>query len=152
MLGLRLIPKTKSPSWPVKFFWLALMMLLIFAIVAVFIALFGADPLVAYWELFLAPIRNEHTITEIFVTATPLLFISLGLSVSYAAKFWNIGAEGQFYTGALFATTIVMALGNAASSIPSILLIPLLILASIVGGALWALIPALLTSREQDCS
>ncbi len=130
------------PSIKIKLSWLALTLLLMFSITAVFIIISGANPLVAYQELFFSPFRNQHAITEIFVTTTPLLFIALGLSISYKSRFWNIGGEGQFYAGALFVTAAVLVLKGIG--LPAPLFIMLLIIFGFLGGAVWATIAGIL--------
>jgi simple sugar transport system permease protein len=70
------------------------------------------------------------------ITATvPLLLASAGLLITFAAGLWNIGVEGQIVAGALLATWLAMNL-----TLPPALFIPLLLLAGLVGGALWGLL------------
>ncbi len=134
--------REKPPSRVIKISWLVFMLFLMFLICAAFIVLSGADPIVALRELFFAPFRNVHSITEILVTTVPLLFIALGLSICYRARFWNIGGEGQFYAGALTCTATMLALKGI--QIPSILFIILLVVAGFMGGAVWAMIAGIL--------
>ncbi|HTM77308.1 MAG TPA: ABC transporter permease, partial [Devosia sp.] len=66
-----------------------------------------------------------------------------GLSVAYRANVWNIGAEGQYVVGALAGTWVALATYGMTG--PWIL--PLMVLAGVVGGALYAAIPALLKTK-----
>jgi simple sugar transport system permease protein len=77
------------------------------------------------------------------VRATPLLITGLAVAIAFRAGIWNIGAEGQFYAGAIVATWIGTRWGlNSA-----IIAIPLVVVAALVAGALWAAVPAWLRSR-----
>jgi simple sugar transport system permease protein len=78
------------------------------------------------------------------VKATPLVMIGIGLSLCYLANVWNIGAEGQFLVGALAGGGIAVATHgtNAGGWV-----LPAMLVAGAVGGALYALIPALCRVR-----
>ncbi len=77
------------------------------------------------------------------VRATPLILTGLAVALAFRAGVFNIGAEGQFLTGAAGATAI--ALG--ASRAPQWILLPGILLAGCVAGALWAWIAAELRAR-----
>ena len=77
------------------------------------------------------------------VHATPLLIIGLAVALAFRAGVWNIGAEGQFYAGAIAAAWIGTQWG-VSSPLAAALLLPA---AAMVAGALWAGVPALLRSR-----
>lgn len=68
-----------------------------------------------------------------------LLCLSLAVTPAYKMKFWNCGAEGQALIGGLAAMVCMMKLGN---SVPNSLLIVIVIVSSIVAGAVWGVIPA----------
>jgi ABC-type uncharacterized transport system permease subunit len=71
----------------------------------------------------------------------PLFLTALGVVISFRCGFFNIGAQGQFYMGAIAATFVVDGLNGA----PAVLVIPAhCFIAGIAGGALWALWPGLL--------
>jgi len=69
-----------------------------------------------------------------------LLCLSLALTPAFRMKFWNCGAEGQALFGGLCAMFCMINLGGV---LPETILVPIVIIASILGGALWGLIPAL---------
>jgi ABC-type uncharacterized transport system permease subunit len=102
---------------------------------ALIIAASGADPLAAYAGLVQGALGGPRQLTETALKAAPLLTMSLGLVVAFRGRIWNIGGEGQYFMGAL-AGTVVGLLGQA--SLPAWLLIPLMLAAGLVGGALWA--------------
>jgi simple sugar transport system permease protein len=107
---------------------------------AIILEVAGFNPINAYglmWQGMFGSVRN---ISEVLVKATPLIFTGIAVAVAYSGGVWNIGAEGQFILGAIGATVV----GLYGGSLPSFLLIPLVLLAGFVAGGLWALIPGLL--------
>jgi simple sugar transport system permease protein len=95
--------------------------------------LMGADPLTGYRELLYGMAGTRQNIAESLLKTTPLLIIALGIAIAFTASIWNIGAEGQFYMGALFSTWTVLWLAD----LPGYLLLPLAIIAAAVAGGLW---------------
>jgi simple sugar transport system permease protein len=78
-----------------------------------------------------------NPILESLVASTPYIFAGLGVALGFRSGVFNIGAEGQIYMGAIFATFV----GYSVTGIPAILHIPLAFLAGALGGALWGFIP-----------
>jgi general nucleoside transport system permease protein len=74
----------------------------------------------------------------------PLFITAVGVVISFRCGYFNVGAQGQFYLGAICATFVVDGLNGA----PALIVIPLSFLAGSAGGALWALWPALLKIRS----
>jgi len=74
----------------------------------------------------------------------PLFLTALGVVISFRCGFFNIGAQGQFYMGAIAATFVVDGLSGA----PAFVVIPLTFLAGLAGGGLWALWPGLLRVKS----
>lgn len=87
----------------------------------------GAPVATAYSAMLDGAVGSKFALTETLARATPLVFTGLAAAVAFRARFWNIGAEGQLYLGALAATI----LGRGMISLPSPLMIPFLM---IVGG------------------
>jgi ABC-type uncharacterized transport system permease subunit len=108
---------------------------------AVLIWLAGDDPIVAYKVMLEGAFGGERQITETILKAVPLLIMGLGLTVAFRSKMWNIGGEGQYFMGALAGVVVGLTLQD---SLPAVILISLMVLASMVGGALWAGIAVLL--------
>ena len=111
---------------------------------AIPIWLSGAHPLTAYGVMLTGAFGGARQITETILRATPLLIMGLGLTVAFRGRVWNIGGEGQYFIGAL-AGTVVGLLGQ--TTLPGALLIPLMLIAGLLGGALWAGVAALLRIR-----
>jgi len=105
----------------------------------IFIWLIGFNPIEAYSVLMEGALKGKSALSETVVNAIPLIFSSLGFAVAYQCGIFNIGAGGQLYMGAVFATFV----GTMKGMSPSIQL-PLTLLAGILGGALWGLAVAVL--------
>lgn len=103
----------------------------------------GKDPLKGLEMFFWQPIHNAYALGELMVKATPLLIIALGLAVCFRSNVWNIGAEGQYIIGAIFAAGVAL-LADAQSSRWIVLVI---LLAGVAGGMVWAGVTALLRDR-----
>jgi ABC-type uncharacterized transport system permease subunit len=109
----------------------------------VIFSLMGYDGLGAVREIFLTPLTNSYKWQDLGVKAAPLIIIGVGLSIAYRANVWNIGAEGQYIMGGLAATGVALA----TYSLSGWWILPLMILAGVGGGALYASVPALLRTR-----
>ncbi|NMM76883.1 sugar ABC transporter permease [Acidovorax sp. SRB_14] len=110
--------------------------------IALFAAL-GKDPVRGLQVFFWEPIKSPYALGELMVKATPLLLIALGLAVCFRSNIWNIGAEGQFVMGAIAAGG--MALLADKTTGPWIM--PVVLLAGVLGGMVWAGLVALLRDR-----
>ncbi len=105
--------------------------------------LLGKDPSKGLQMFFIEPVKNLYALSELAMKVTPLLLIALGLSVCFRSNVWNIGAEGQFVLGAIFAGGVAMQAGPTTSHW---IVVPIL-LAGVLGGMFWAGIVALLRDR-----
>lgn len=103
----------------------------------------GVNGLQAVIDIFLTPLLASYKWQDVAVKAAPLIIIALGLSLGNRAQVWNIGAEGQYIIGALCAAGIGIAAGTAGGAPVMIAMI----IAGIVGGTLWAAVPAFLRTR-----
>src|SRR5271154_6596471 len=111
---------------------------------AVLFAILGKNPITALGVYFLDPLTDSYSLIEIAVKATPLVMIGVGLSLCYIANVWNIGAEGQFLAGAVAGSWLAvrtngMDVGHWV--------LPVMLLLGALGGALYALIPAICKVR-----
>jgi general nucleoside transport system permease protein len=92
-----------------------------------------------FWE----PIKSSYALGELMVKATPLLIIALGLAVCFRSNVWNIGAEGQFVMGAVFAGGVALLADKDTGR----WIVLAVLLAGVLGGMLWAGITAFLRDR-----
>ena len=97
----------------------------------------------AYFILFEGAFGSRFAIGETLTRATPLMLTGLAAAVAFRAHFYNIGAEGQLYVGALAA----VAIAGGAIAAPPAVLFPLMIAGGMAAGALLLLIPALAKVR-----
>ncbi len=102
--------------------------------------LIGVDPWTAYRAMVWAAFGDLYGVSETLVKAIPLLLLGLGVGVAFRLGFWNIGAEGQFYLGAVGGTWFALS----APDWPALALQPLMLLMGFAAGAVWALVPAAL--------
>lgn len=126
----------------------------------------GENPLVAYGALFAgsfgtaseyiegfkvlfatgdnaALIKAIYPFTESLVTATPYIFAGLSVALGFRCGLFNIGAEGQFFIGALCSAFV----GYSLKGLPMIIHLPLALMGGALGGALWGMIPGYLKAR-----
>ena len=108
--------------------------------VAILFAIMGKNPIAALDVYFIEPLTDPYSLEEIAVKATPLVMIAVGLSLCYIANVWNIGAEGQFIVGAVCGSWLAVRT-NGTDVGPWLL--PVMLVLGAIGGALYALIPAI---------
>ncbi|MDR3436178.1 MAG: ABC transporter permease [Telmatospirillum sp.] len=114
------------------------------ALAGILIAAAGAPVWEAYQRLFLGAFGSRLAVTETLTRTTPLILTGLAAAVAFRARLWNIGGEGQFYVGALAAA----ALGSEAGlQLPGYALVPVLMIAGAIAGAILLLVPLLLRLR-----
>ncbi|MBD2078582.1 ABC transporter permease [Leptolyngbya sp. FACHB-17] len=107
---------------------------------AVLIQLSGANPLQAYGVMLAGAFGGFRQLTETLLKATPLLIIGLGMTIAFRCRVWNIGAEGQYYIGALLGSIVALKLPD----LNAVILIPLMLMAGMLGGVIWSVIAGLL--------
>ena len=133
---------------------------------AIVILVSGENPLLAYGALFEGSfgnpldlfqglqiyfatgetkelLRSIYPFTESLVTATPYIFAGLSVALGFRCGLFNIGAEGQFFIGALCSAFV----GYSIKGLPMIVHLPLAILGGALGGAVWGMIPGYLKAR-----
>jgi len=109
----------------------------------VMFALLGVDPVRAIETFFIEPVSSLDGLSELLVKATPLVLIGVGLSLGFQANVWNIGAEGQLVIGALAGGGLALAFFDQQS----VFLMPAMLACGVLGGMVWAGIPAFLKTR-----
>ena len=99
----------------------------------------GYKPTEVYYTMLSGAFGSAYGLSETVVKAIPLLMCGLAVSIAFRMQLWNIGAEGQFYMGAVAATWIALYHGTG----PRALVLTMMVLAGFVGGGLWGLLPAI---------
>ena len=105
----------------------------------IFIACVGQNPIVIYGTIISGAVRSVMAFQGTVKVMIPLLVTSLGVTLAFKMKFWNIGGEGQIIFGATCATFFALF----CSGLNHVLLIIIMFLAGFVGGGLWGLLPAI---------
>ena len=107
----------------------------------ILLACLGYNPVDFYVQMILGNFKNASYLKLMVRVLIPLLITSLGVSLAFKMRFWNIGAEGQFIVGALIAMTFSLLIGD---SLPSPLGAIIIVLLGTLGGGLYALFVAVL--------
>lgn len=89
--------------------------------------------------------RALRPLVESVVSAVPLIFVGLGVSVAFRTGIFNIGGAGQFTMGAIGGTVAALLFGAGVTPAPIAIL--LVMVFGIIGGAAWAFIPGYLKAR-----
>lgn len=114
------------------------------ALSGLLIAAAGAPVLEAYGKIVTGAFGSKLAATETLTRAIPLMLTGLAAAVAFRARLWNIGAEGQFYLGAITVTWVSFHL---IPSWPAYLQIPALMVAGAVAGMILLLVPLWLRLR-----
>lgn len=114
--------------------------LVAFAFGALMIVVLGANPIDGLVAMIDGAFGTRERLAATAVRATPLLLVGAGITVAFRCRVINIGGEGQIVIGALLATSIAIAIPDT----PRIVLLPIVLIAGMVGGGLWGAIPGAL--------
>ncbi len=97
------------------------------------------NPIEVYTSMIKGAFGSELRIWSLVQNIAVLLCISLAVTPAFKMKFWNCGAEGQVLIGGLATISVMMFLGD---SLPYPVLLIVMILASVLAGIVWAVVPA----------
>lgn len=100
----------------------------------------GDNPISIFTTIFQGAFGSQRKTFITLQYVAILLIISLALTPAFKMQFWNIGGEGQVLMGGLASAACMITL---ADKVPNAVVIILMILSSILAGAIWGLIPAL---------
>jgi general nucleoside transport system permease protein len=119
-------------------------LLLGLAVLAAGLHLAGYDAFQALGALWNGAFGSWYALSSAtLVRSVPLIIIGLGIAVAFRGGALNIGAEGQFYAGAIAATWVGLHVGAQ----PSWIAIPAVWLVAALAGALWVALPVWLKLR-----
>lgn len=108
------------------------------------LSLTGLNPIDVYVSMFDGALGTERRMWNLFQNVAILLCVSLAVTPAFKMRFWNIGGEGQVLVGGLATAACMICLGG---KIPNALLIIVMIVASMLAGAIWAVIPAVFKAQ-----
>jgi simple sugar transport system permease protein len=102
----------------------------------------GSNPIEGYSYLLQGALKNLERIGNTLATATPLVFTGLSVAFAFRTGLFNIGASGQMLIGGLLASAVGLTYDLSR---PVLLIV--MILVGMLGGALWAFVPGLLKAK-----
>ena len=97
----------------------------------------------SFYVFFIQPMTSSYGWSELLIKACPLILIAQGLAIGFKARIYNIGAEGQLIIGALFGGGVAIYMDGSDSA----WVIPAMVVAGAIGGALWGALPAWLRTH-----
>ena len=103
----------------------------------------GKPVIESFHVFFIQPLESSYGWSELLIKACPLILIAQGLALGFKARIYNIGAEGQLIVGALAGGGVAIATDGSDAN----WVVPAMVIAGAIGGALWGAIPALLKTR-----
>lgn len=139
---IRLERRLDSPSWLQAAALAGSLILALLTIAIIFYAL-GVNPLFAFQRIFRGGFGSVYGLSETLTKSIPLMLTGVGLALAFRSRMYNIGAEGQLLMGAVVASGLALKFPHW----PSQVLLPAMFIGGFIGGALWALIPAVLKIR-----
>jgi simple sugar transport system permease protein len=107
---------------------------------AIMLLVLEGSPVDGFKAMFKGAFGSADALTSTALKATPLLFVGIGITIAFRAKVINIGGEGQMVAGGLLSAMTALALPE----MPAVIMLPVVLLAGIVGGAIWGAIPGAL--------
>lgn len=111
-----------------------------FIAIGIFIKFMGFDVFKAYQTILFTSFRTPNGSVQTLLKFIPLVLQAYAFTIPLSTGKFNIGGEGQMIVGGIGAA----AVGILFADLPAIILLPLVLLAGIVAGAIWGLIPAVL--------
>ncbi len=135
----------KRPQHSVLFSAISPLIALVLTMIAgaIMFSVLGKNPLDALYYYFIDPLRETWSLHELAIKAAPLILIAVGLSVCFLSNNWNIGAEGQFIAGAIAGSILPVVFPDFQNW----LVLPLMLIMGMAGGAAYAAVPAFLKAR-----
>jgi len=118
-----------------------------FVVGFILLLLLGFNPVEGYSFLFHGGVRGVlsgdfRQLGNVLLNTTPLILTGLAIAFAFRTGLFNIGVTGQMLMGGFFGILV-----GAMIELPRIIHVPLMILASITGGALWAFVPGVLKAK-----
>jgi simple sugar transport system permease protein len=123
----------------------ALLILAVGLVFGLLLEMQGKSALSAFLVLIQGAAGSAHAVKSTLLKAVPIYLCALGVGIAFRMKIWNIGAEGQFALGTIGASGMALAFPEA----PAFVLLPCMLMAAMLSGALWAAVPAFLRVRFQ---
>jgi len=110
---------------------------------SVLLLLQSRNPIPTLRDMFSSTLGSTYGLSEVGVKMIPLLLCALAVAVPAWLGLVNVGGEGQLYFGAWLASWPALTFTH----LPEIAMLPFMLVFGMIGGALWALVPAVLRAR-----
>lgn len=117
-----------------------LFLLFSFIAISIFLLILNYNPIEVFSGMISGAFNTSYRIKQTIITAIPLIITSIGISIAFKMKYWNIGGEGQILIGAFGAALIALNFPDMYKP----LLLTAMMIAAIISGGLWALISGVL--------
>jgi simple sugar transport system permease protein len=127
-------------SWRLRLLVPVLSVIAALMVGGVFLALTGENPIDVYAQMVDSAFGSARGVSETLISAAPLILTGVAAAVAFKMLVWNIGGEGQFIMGAIFASGVAIWLGDG---VPAVIALPVVIAAGGLGGAVWASVAAI---------
>jgi ABC-type uncharacterized transport system permease subunit len=103
----------------------------------------GERPLNALSAIYKFTVLTSAKLAQVLSVSIPFYISGIAVAVAFKAGVFNIGVEGQYFVGGFTAALVGIYL-----KVPPAIHLPLVVLAAMLGGALWAFVPAILKVRR----
>ena len=142
-----IVRRTDIPVWKSMLIRAGALIAALIVCAVIIVLITGENPMEMYKHLFNGSFKTPKKFWAMLQELALLLCISLAVTPAFKMRFWNIGAEGQVLMGGLGALMAMKLLGDDGLRLSHEIVLPLTILAAIVFGALWAVIPAVFKAQ-----
>ncbi|MGI9603057.1 MAG: ABC transporter permease [Acidimicrobiales bacterium] len=140
------LPQKVRTAWDLQPILIPLYAILLsFIVGGVLIAIIGINPFEAYWALLRGMFGSPERIAGSIARSVPFIGSALALAFAFRAGLFNIGAEGQLLVGGITAAWV--GTWTFMADLPSVVAIPIIILAGFAGGFFWGGVPGVLRAR-----
>jgi simple sugar transport system permease protein len=110
---------------------------------SIILILQSKSPYETYRDMYQSTLGSTYGRSEVGVKMIPLMLCALAVAIPARVGLVNVGGEGQLYIGAWLASWPALTF----TDLPIYVLIPIMLVMGMIGGGLWALIPAVLRAR-----
>ncbi len=132
------------PKWKVAIIYVVAVVIALILSSLLSLILFGANPITVIKEIFMGNFGTEQNLWLLLQDMSLLLLVGLALVPSFKMKFWNLGGNGQILMGCLACIACMYYFGG---KLPDAVVWLMMLVSSILAGAIWAVIPAIFKSK-----
>ena len=134
-----IVRRTDLPFWKSWLIRIAAVLASLIICAVIIVLLTGDNPIQIYGTMVKGAVGSPRRIWGLLQGVAMLLCVALAVTPAFKMRFWNIGAEGQVLMGGMGAAACMILFGK---TLPSPILLVLVIVVSILAGAIWGAIPA----------